>query len=256
MLTLYSCSSCSAPVRRLTGSDTREVLCANCTDSGVDAMRALVTAQANESLERQLARFDGAGGYLSASLSTNPTAKWERAAVAAVDELRTSLTRGRISRGGLVLIGPAGIGKTRAAIAICRAVGQFDPAGVSVSSEADLLAPQIPPWELPQHIRRTVAGKRCVLVDDIGSVARPTDQVMSAWKFLLDFLRAADHPTLLIVTTNRQTWAEPGGLADWMGAQSVSRLREIATMGTTGWTDHRTGHDHEQWKAQLNGGRR
>lgn len=256
MLTLYPCSSCSTPVRRLAGSDTQTVLCADCTDSGVGAMRALVVEQAAAALERQLARFDGAGGYRSAALSEHPTSKWEKAAVAAVDELHTSVVQGRITRGGLVLIGPAGIGKTRAAIGICRSVGDFDPLGVAVSSEADLLAPEVPPWELPQHIRRTVGGKRCVLVDDLGSVARPADQVMSAWKYLLDFIRSADYPTLLIVTTNRQTWAEAGGLADWMGAQSVSRLREFATMGTTGWTDHRTGLDHEQWKAQLSGGRR
>lgn len=255
MLTTFVCSSCSAPVRRLPGSSDKAVLCPACTESGVGALRAIVNASAVDVLDGQLAKFDGAGSYRSAQLSTDPTSRWERAAVDAVAAQKSAWEQGTVGRGGLILIGPAGIGKTWAGIAICRAVGAFDPTGVLALSETELLAPGIAPWELTSHIRRLIAGRRCILVDDVGAVARPADQVMSAWKFLLDSIRSADYPTLLIVTTNRQSWSGPNGLADWMGAQAVSRLREHADIGTTGWTDRRTGLDHDQWKAHLMPGR-
>lgn len=255
MLTVLTCTSCQAPVRRLSGGVNERVLCPSCTESGVEAMRALVADQAAQSLEQRLGRFDGSGAYGSAVLSEHPTSRWERIAVEAVNAHRTALEQGTVSRAGLVLIGPAGVGKTRAAIALCRSVGAFDPSGVLMVTENELLAPEVPPWELLEHIRRLVSGRRCVAIDDIGAVARPADQVMAAWKYLLDILRAADQPMLLVGTTNRLSWSERGGLVDWMGAQAVSRLREHCEMGTTGWTDYRTGHIHEQWRSMLTQGK-
>lgn len=257
MMTVTACSVCSASVRRLPGSSTTQTLCPACTDSGFDEMHQIVDAVAHSMLEQRLTRFDGSGAYDSAVLSPTPSTRWERLAVAAVADHRRAISERQPSRGGVIFIGPTGIGKTRAAIAMCRAVAEFDAGGVLVVSEAELFAPEIPPWELDAHIRRFVSGRRCVMVDDIGTVARPIDQVMAGWKAFVDALRAEPQPTLFVGTSNRLSWSDsPAGLAEWMGAQAVSRLREHCELATTGWTDYRTGRDHHQWQESLRGARR
>lgn len=249
-LTITECGQCGQPVRRLGVPDTA-VLCPNCLAGGDEAVRDAVRAAAAERLERRLTRFDQAGGFDTAALSAAPSTKWEKLAATAVDDHRQRLVAGTAGRTGLMFLGPTGIGKTRALVAVGRAVGAIDPAGVVACTESELLAPSVTPWELPTHIARMIAGRHCVLVDEIGSVARPRDQIMAAWREVVEHFHACEVPVLFVGTTNRQSWSERDGLADWMGSQTVSRLRGFCQTATTGWTDHRVGRDHEQWRSAL-----
>lgn len=244
------CSRCGGVVRRL-GEPAGTVLCRRCLNLDDSAIHHAVRAAAEDRLAQRLSRFDTSGRYSDAKLPTAPRTRWERLAIAAVSTHAEHLATGRCARTGLVFIGPTGIGKTRALISIARGVGAIEPAGISVLTESELLDPSVAPWDLRAHVARLLANRHCILVDDIGSVARTPDQIMSGWLEVAECLNAATTPILFVGTTNRQSWSERGGLTEWMGAQSVSRLREYCEIATTGWTDHRTGQEHPQWRQAL-----
>jgi DNA replication protein DnaC len=243
-----TCSTCGQPVKRLI-TPTTPVLCAHCCAPSEEAIREEALIDARRRVERQFLTFDAAGSYDSAVLSMTQTpTQWQRKAVAAVNAHRQRLTENSPGRGGILFTGPTGIGKTHAAIAICRRVADFDPAGIRVTTETSLLRPGIPPWELHDHIRRTIDGARTLLIDDVGTVARPQDQVMSAWKQVADLIAASPTSTLVLATTNLTDLQH---LSQWVGAQAASRLTGFMDQATTGWTDHRAGVDHLDWKARL-----
>lgn len=253
VMTVY-CTACHSPVRRL-GPPTGQVLCRTCLNSDSDDMlRESVRAAAADRLAQRLARFDRLGMFDDATLPAEPRTRWQTIAIGLVAEHCRRLGDGATGRCGLMFIGPTGIGKTRAAIAIARAVGTVDPAGVAAVTESELLDPGVAPWELPAHIARLMANRHTLLVDEIGSVARQPDHVMAGWRDVAEHIHASDVPVLFVGTTNRQSWSERGGLGEWMGAQAVSRLRQFCETATTGWTDHRIGQEHLQWKHALNGG--
>lgn len=249
-LATFNCVTCGAGVRRF-DTPPGPVQCRQCLVPDDEALHRSVSAAASERLARRLARFDQAGGFAGAVLPEHPTTRWERLALTAVADHKKRLSARSPGRGGLVFIGPTGIGKTRAAIAIVKAVGDLDAAGVAAVTESELLNPGVAPWDLPAHITRMVAGRHCLFVDEIGSVSRQPDQVMAGWREVAEHLHASPLPVLFIATTNRQSWASSGGLSEWMGAQTVSRLNQFCQMATTGWVDHRTGAEHSQWQAAL-----
>lgn len=254
--TMVSCADCGATMRRL-GSPSPTALCAMCVDDGGAAMRESVHRASSARLEQRLGRFDGAGGFDGAELPAHPEKRWEKLAATAVAEHLRRLADAQPGRTGLVFIGPTGIGKTRAAIAMTRAVAAVEPAGVAAMTESDLLSPSVAPWELPTHVAQLLSNRHTIMIDEVGSVSRPADQIMAGWRTVVEYVHASPLPVLFIATTNRQSWSESGGLGEWMGAQSVSRLRECCEMATTGWTDHRINRDHLDWKnALLAGGRR
>lgn len=247
------CSECGDGVRRLE-PPKRAVLCPTCCRNraaGDDT--AFINASARDLLENRLNAFDTTGGYGRQPFTPSRSpARWEQLSASSIDQHLRSLDSSTPGRAGLLLIGPTGIGKTRAALSIARRVADTHPRGVWALSETELLNPTIPPWELPAHIRQAVGGRHTLVVDDIGTAARPVDQVMAAWKTVVDALFAAPNPILLVATTNRTTWES---LSDWMGAQATSRLTSFTSLATTGWTDHRSGLEHTAWRALLTGSR-
>lgn len=245
------CSQCGSPVKRRQ-APVRDVLCMDCcTPTDVHQDR---TQQALEMVEARLHRFDGAGGYDHALLSmTATTTRWESLAATAVRNHLHRCATQTAGREGIMFTGPTGIGKTHAAIGIARRVAQAAPAGVWAVTESELLDPSVAPWELTQHVQSVLRHRHCLLVDDIGTVARPADQVMASWKMIADELISSREPIMLIGTTNRADWAQ---LTDWMGAQTVSRLTQFTHLATTGWTDRRTGGEHRTWRTSLTDSRR
>lgn len=248
-ITVASCSGCGGEVRRL-GAPQRAVLCPDCCRRQVDVDDyALIDDNARAMLDSRLAAFDTAGGYGLQPFTPSPSpARWEQISEQSVCHHVQHLNAGTLGRTGVLFIGPTGIGKTRAALSIARRIAETRPQGVWVLSETDLLNPSIPPWELIGHIQRAVGGRHTLIVDDIGTAARPVDQVMSAWKSVVDALFAASTPILFVGTTNRTTW---DGLTDWMGAQATSRLMSFTSLATTGWTDRRSGLEHTAWRSLL-----
>lgn len=248
------CSSCGATVtrRQRSASDSNPVLCsACCAVPGADAEAYRLAARA--ALEQQLGMFDATGQYNSAKLDANPETAWGRNTASTLAQHRLSVEAGGLFRGGLMFFGPSGIGKTRAAIAVCREVGDYDPAGVLIRTEQSLFDSSLAPWELLPAVTTLTAGKTLIVIDDIGVCYRRPDQIHAAWKGLCDSIATNPNPVLLIGTTNRPGWDGESGLTPWVGAQVTSRLRQFMTAATTGWTDHRTGEDHEQWHRHLNG---
>ncbi|WP_197028067.1 ATP-binding protein [Gordonia alkanivorans] len=243
-----ACSSCGATTRRLR-PQTTAVLCMNCCSPPEHELREQVLKDTRRRLELQLRAFDATGSYDDALLDMSATTTaWQRKSVAAITEHQGRIARGEPGRTGILFTGPTGIGKTHAAIAVCRRAMHFDPTGVRIVTESSLLQPGIPPWELHAHICRTLDGVRTLLVDDVGTVARPQDQVMSAWKLIADRIVASPDPVLFIATTNLPDLAR---LSDWVGAQATSRIAAFVQVATTGWTDHRAGLEHPEWKANF-----
>lgn len=247
-----SCSSCGQDVKRLV-PPTASVLCTECCTPSDDEVHHQLLADAQRRVECQLRAFDTAGSYDTAALSMTDTATlWQRKSIAAVADHQRRLARNEPGRGGILFTGPTGIGKTYAGIAILRRVAQFDPSGIRVMTESSLLRPGIAPWELHDHIRRMLHSARTMLIDDVGTVARPQDQVMMAWKLAADLIAASPTSVLLIATTNLP---DMDRLSAWIGAQATSRLAGFVEQATTGWTDRRAGVDHAEWKARLQNSR-
>lgn len=254
------CVNCGASVKRLLAvvqrnEDWREhVLCPTCrerSDPTAAHIAEMVATQSRERWERLVRRFDAAAGYERASLDEGRDSQWGKAARSA---LNTWLDPSEVTRSGVMLVGPTGIGKTRAAFAIANAAAQAGYAdSIRVSSEVELLGAQVAPWELGNTLERWVNGARVLIVDDIGVAARQQDQIQAGWKQLCDLVSAQPRSILLVGTSNRASWAKSGGIVDWIGQQSGSRLRSWMTLSTTGFIDHRTDTEHPNWAAHLRG---
>lgn len=257
------CTRCGATVKRMLATvqhtpEWREhVVCPACresespTDAVIDEMLA---AQHADRWRKIVARFDAAAGYQDAALSEPPEARWEQLAAKAVDELQDGSS---ITRSGLMLVGPTGIGKTWAAFAVANYAAQRGYAdAIRVSSEVDLLGAQVAPWQLREQLGRWVEGARVLIVDDIGVASRQQDQIQGGWKQLCDLIAAQPHSMLVIGTSNRQSWTKAGGLVEWIGQQSTSRLRSWLPIATTGVVDRRTGETHQNWADQVGGKKR
>lgn len=245
---IVECSGCRAPVKRI-GDPQPRTLCAECCRPAVSADQRQVAVDARERVDRRLRSFDAAGSYDGVDLSSyDEDTAWHRSATQAVKSHSDRLADAVAGRDGIIFTGPTGIGKTRAAVAICRTMALVDPAGVRVMTEPQLLDPDIPPWRIHDHSRRMLAGARTLLIDDIGTVSRPPDQVMSAWKLVADEIVAAEESVLFLGTTNFPSF---DALSKWVGAQAMSRLAAFTLVRTTGWTDHRVGVEHSDWRRQL-----
>lgn len=253
-LIAVACTACGATVtrRKQPSLDSNPVLCTSCCSvPGSDA--STYRQSAGQALERQLGMFDATGQYNDAQLDPLPETAWGKNIARVIKQHRAAYEAGGQYRGGLMFFGPSGIGKTRAAISACRAVGAYDPAGVLIRTEQALFDPALAPWELLPAVTSLTAGKTLIVIDDIGVCYRRPDQIHAAWKGLCDSIATSPNPVLLIGTTNRPGWDGESGLTPWVGAQVTSRLRQFMAAATTGWTDHRTGEDHQHWHQHLSG---
>lgn len=252
------CTGCGAPVKRMLSTIDHNpqwrnyVLCPTCreTDTPTAAVINDMLDTQHRNRWRDIAtRFDPAAHYDTATLPTTPTHRWEHIAAEAIQQL---LSADPATRCGVMLVGPTGIGKTWAAFAIANHIADLGYAHtIRATSEADLLGAHIPPWQVRDHITQLVDGANVLLIDDIGVAARHHDQIHTGWKLICDVISAQPQSMLLVGTSNRQSWLKAGGLGEWVGGQSVSRLRSWMTITTTGTTDRRTGQTHHNWAAQV-----
>lgn len=250
------CTRCGRTVHRVlatvegTPGWRQHVVCRDCREAEdpVDAhLDRMLAGRARQRWADRAVAFDAAAGLDQAALPEGPDAAvWVQHARAA---LRTWADPAQqMSRSGLMLVGPTGIGKTWAGFALANAVADagFGDA-IRVATELDLLGPQVATWEMDERLRSWVDGAAMLMVDDIGVASRHQDQVQAGWKRLCDVVASQPRSLIVVGTSNRQSWMKPGGLAEWMGQQSASRMRSWTTLCTTGAQDRRTGDMHENW---------
>lgn len=253
------CVGCGAGLRRMVGIPGQpynwadHVRCDTCSsDDPRQAAADLLAGKAAARLQKRIVRFDAAAGYEHARLDDESVAGtlWARDARDAVD----ACAAGGPIRRGMFFVGPTGIGKTWAGFAIGNAAAdRMGADGVRFATEESLLGRDVAPWELQARLERFTTGAHTLIVDDIGVATRRQDQIQGAWKELCGLIAAQPNPVLLIGTTNRQGWDGDAGLAAWMGAQAVSRIRQWSKDYTTGWEDKRTGQVHQRWRERLMG---
>lgn len=189
--------------------------------------------------------FDAVAGYEYASVDEIDSTKTAAVCRRLVDT-HSAADPNSGHRGGIALIGPTGIGKTRALFAVINALAPGRR--VLVGSEDTVLAVDVPPWELAAAITARITGVDVLGIDDVGVSLRRPDERMLAWKSLADAVARAPHPVTVVLTTNLQGWS---ALTDWVGAQAASRLSGWMPLASPGWTDRRTGRTHEQWRRDL-----
>jgi len=131
----------------------------------------------------------------------------------------------------LVLIGPIGVGKSRAALAACRPAHD---AGLEVryhlvAEALDLLRPGG-----PEDALDALAECDRLILDDLGS-ERPTDWTAERLGILIDRRWREERP--LVVTTN----LDPNELAAVLGPRSYSRI-----VGDSAVVLRLTGHDRRR----------
>jgi hypothetical protein len=102
--------------------------------------------------------------------------------------------------------------------------------------------------EITTEINPRITPIEVLGIDDVGVSMRRPDERMLAWKALADAVARAPHPVTVVLTTNLQGWSV---LTDWVGAQAASRLFGWMPLASPGWTDHRTGRVHDQWRSDL-----
>lgn len=254
------CSGCGAEVRRAAGIPGQpegwrdNVLCGQCRDdSPEDDWSSLLADKAHARLHTRVLQFDAAAGYENANIDSEDLTRtrWAQAARTAINRCREQ----SCTRDGILFVGPTGIGKTYAGFAVCNeAARQLGADGVRFTTEEDLIGGDVATWELKAHIARFLADTHTILIDDIGVASRKSEQVQAAWKELCGQIAAQPGPMLILGTTNRQGWDGDHGLTAWMGAQSASRMRQWTSEATTGWTDRRTGVEHDRWRSLITGG--
>lgn len=221
---------------------------AHAAAAGVDA----ASARAASVRERDRAAwadtvraFDAVAGYERAGLDEldSPAAAQRCAQVV---EAHIAAPADSVHRGGVVLIGPTGIGKTRTLFAVVNALAPGRR--TLVGAEDTVLAADVPPWELGSAITARITGIEVLGIDDVGVSMRRPDERMLAWKALADVVARAPHPVTVVLTTNLQGWS---ALGEWVGAQAASRLSGWMPLASPGWTDHRTGKIHDTWRSAL-----
>lgn len=216
--------------------------------AGVDAASARAASARDR--DRQtwfdtVRAFDAVAGYEHASVDEIDSTKTAAACRRLIDTHTAADPHGG-HRGGIALIGPTGIGKTRAMFSVVNALAPGRRA--LVGSEDTILAVDVPPWELTAAITARITGVEVLGIDDVGVSLRRPDERMLAWKALADAVARAPHPVTVVITTNLQGWT---ALTGWVGAQAASRLSGWMPLASPGWTDRRTGRTHEQWRNDL-----
>lgn len=189
--------------------------------------------------------FDAVAGYENARLDELASPATLRVCSGVVDGHRAAPPTTPY-RGGVALIGPTGIGKTRSMFAVLNALAPGRR--TLMGSEDVVLAADVPPWELAGAITARITGVEVIGVDDVGVSMRRPDERMLAWKSLADAVARAPHPVTVVITTNLTGWS---ALTEWLGAQAASRLSGWMPLGSPGWTDHRTSKTHDQWRSDL-----
>lgn len=249
------CCDCGTPVPRPLRLPGRpdgwrsHVRCpSHAAAAGVDpasARSASVRERDRAAWVERVRAFDAVAGYEDARLEELVSPATARVCAVLV-EGHTGAAPGSAHRGGVALIGPTGIGKTRTLFAVMNALAPGRR--TLVGSEDTVLAADVPPWELASAITARITGIEVLGIDDVGVSMRRPDERMLAWKALADAVARAPHPVTVVITTNLQGWS---ALTEWMGAQAASRLSGWMPLASPGWTDHRTGRIHEQWRSDL-----
>ncbi|CAG7636423.1 hypothetical protein SIM91_05015 [Rhodococcus opacus] len=249
------CRDCGSPVSRpaqLSGrpdSWRDAVRCpAHAAAAGVDAASARAASVRDRDSQTWIdtvRAFDVVAGYEHASVDEIDSTKTSTICRRLIDT-HTAADPNTGHRGGVALIGPTGIGKTRALFAVVNALAPGRRA--LVGSEDTVLAVDVPPWELAAAITARITGVEVLGIDDVGVSLRRPDERMLAWKALVDAVARAPHPVTVVLTTNLQGWT---ALTDWIGAQAASRLSGWTPLASPGWTDRRTGRTHDQWRQDL-----
>ena len=249
------CCDCGTPVPRPLRLPGRpdgwrsHVRCpVHASAAGVDpasARTASVRERDRAAWVERVRAFDAVAGYEHARLEELVSPATARVCAALVDG-HIAAAPGSAHRGGVAMIGPTGIGKTRTLFAVINALAPGRR--TLVGTEDTVLAADVPPWELASAITARITGIEVLGIDDVGVSMRRPDERMLAWKALADAVARAPHPVTVVLTTNLQGWS---ALTDWVGAQAASRLSGWMPLASPGWTDHRTGRIHEQWRSDL-----
>lgn len=249
------CVGCGSAVRRpaavaRVGSWRSTVRCPACaTATELTAKLERARHHADQRRAQWVARvraFDAGAQYESATI-TDFDGPVFRSAITGVVDHHQAAARTDPLRSGVLLIGPSGIGKTRAMFAILNLLAT-SASRVEFGSEDEILGASKPSWEMAGHIAERVGRADVIGIDDVGVSVRRPDERMVAWKVFADVVARECNPVLVVMTTNLRGWRP---LEDWVGAQAASRLSTWMPLATPGYLDWRTGQAHESWKHDL-----
>lgn len=249
------CVGCGSAVRRpaavaRVGSWRATVRCPACaTATELTAETERARHLADQMRARWVARvraFDPAARYDIAAITDFDGPVFRSTITAVVDDHQAG-ARTDPTRTGVLLIGPSGIGKTRAMFAILNEVAT-SASRIEFGSEDEILGASKPSWEMAGHIAARVGRANVIGIDDVGVSVRRPDERMVAWKVFADVVARESNPVLVVMTTNLRGWRP---LEEWVGAQAASRLSTWLPLATPGFRDWRTGRVHETWKHDL-----